>query len=120
MKKPYLEIVRFGAEDVIATSGGAGATGADSAPSGSYYTMHDELKDAYNHSRADMDPSKYSSVAWFSIYLNGNNYAVVEGVVASQAPWGNYAWFNKGTWYSNNEGYNASISPKPEGYDSDS
>lgn len=93
MEKPRLEVVRFGAEDVIATSG---TPAVFSAANGNYFTIGSEYRDS-GATVTNTNSNKYYSIAI------ENGTASSRGKAAEDAPTsGNYtiyAWYHEG-WYT--------------------
>lgn len=103
MKKPELKVVRFNAEDVIATS--------------SYYTFGSEIKQASNAGKANTN--SVDEDYFYRVTFNGgfNDSATVD---TSSKSWsslpGYYAWFHNDAWQTNHQAYDGAYSQDIPGY----
>lgn len=81
MKKPELKVVRFQAEDVIATSG--------------YFTLGRELTQA-------SVSETFADDNYYGVSFSGENTATPGSKYGTQKPTsGYYAWYYGNTWYTN-------------------
>ncbi|MDO4804853.1 MAG: hypothetical protein Q4A32_08545 [Lachnospiraceae bacterium] len=115
MQKPKMKIVRFSAEDVIATSAIPGeiVTPGNPLGVGQYLTRMSEY-DEYKNGTAS------ASTVWCYLYLNDDGYLsggsdpVAEDAWSEICYYSPYAWFNKSesTWYTEEkylDDYNAGV-----------
>ena len=108
MKKAKLEVIRFGAEDVIATSGGAALTG-------SYFTILSEAAEGRSKIGNYSDTSVTKSFVALS-FTEGTNYPTIAGDYDQIGEKCIYVWYDTDYWRTNQA---PGTSSNPTSYDVD-
>lgn len=95
MKKAKLEVIRFGAEDVIATSGGAALTG-------SYFTI---LSEATDHSSKIKDYSATPVTKSFVAlsFTGEDQYPTIAGDYDQIGENCTYVWYDNNYWRTSSD-----------------
>ena len=99
MARPMMKVVKFGAEDVIATSGAA---------RGTFVALGTEIREFENKNASGVDGTYANTDALYMIDINGDgDYVYVQLAGDTGDP---YAWYNKSnSWGWTTEGRPASF-----------